>query len=117
MPANEPAVALIANDHFLTRDDTPLLSQIAVPTLIIVGRQDGVITPQSAEAAIKNSQLVELDACGHFPFFEQPEKTTAAISAFVSPKKAQAEIKKQTEPGALLIQPGQAPLKVGADLP
>lgn len=92
MPTNEPAVALIVNDHYLTRDDTPLLSQINVPTLIINGKQDGVITPQSAEAAhaaIKNSQLVELDACGHFPFFEQPEKTTAAILAFVSPKKAQ----------------------------
>lgn len=92
MPANEPGAALIVNDHFLIRDDTPLLSQITVPTLIINGKEDGVITPQSAEAAhaaIKNSQLVELDACGHFPFFEQPEKTTAAILAFVSAKKAQ----------------------------
>lgn len=88
IPANEPGAALIVNDHFLTRDDTPLLSQITVPTLIIVGKEDGVITPQSAEAAhtaIKNSQLVEIDHCGHFPFFEQPEKTTAAILAFVHP--------------------------------
>ncbi len=92
MPTNEPGAVLIVNDRYLTRDDTPLLSQITVPTLIIVGKQDGVITPQSAEAAhaaIKNSQLVEIDHCGHFPFFEQPEKTTAAILAFVSPKKAQ----------------------------
>ena len=92
MPANEPAVALIANDHFLTRDDMPLLAQITVPTLIINGKEDGVITSRSAEAAhaaIKNSQLMELDSCGHFPFFEQPEKTTAVILAFISPKKAQ----------------------------
>ncbi len=89
MPANEPGVALIANDHFLTRDDTPLLLKISVSTLIINGRQDGVITPSSAEAAhaaIKNSQIAEFDQCGHFPFLEQPQKTTAAISAFVSPK-------------------------------
>ena len=86
MPANEPAVALIANDHFLTRDDTPLLSEMTVPTLIINGKEDGVITPQSAEAAhaaIKNSQLIEFDNCGHFPFFEQPKKTTAAILHFL----------------------------------
>ena len=88
MPATEPGAALIANDHFLTRDDTPLLAQITVPTLIINGKQDGVITPQSAEAshaAIKNSQLVEIDHCGHFPFFEQPKKTTAAILHFTQP--------------------------------
>ena len=90
MPANEPGAALIANDHFLTRDDTPLLTQITVPTLIINGKQDGVITPQSAEAAhaaIKNSQLVEIDHCGHFPFFEQPQETAAMILAFVNPRK------------------------------
>lgn len=83
-PANEPAAALIA-DGFLTRDDTPLLSKITVPVLIINGKQDGVIPPASAEAvhaAIKGSQLLLLDTCGHFPFFEQPEKTTAAILAF-----------------------------------
>ena len=83
-PAQEPAAALIA-DHFLTRDDTPLLAKISVPVLIINGRQDGVIPPASAEAvhaAIKGSQLVLLDTCGHFPFFEQPQKTTQAILAF-----------------------------------
>lgn len=86
MPAQEPAAALIINDHYLTRDDTPLLAKITVPALIINGRQDGVVTPQSAEAAhaaIKGSQLVLLDSCGHFPFFEQPEKTTQAILSFV----------------------------------
>lgn len=85
-PAQEPAAALIANDHYLTRDDTPLLAKITVPVLIINGRQDGVVTPRSAEAvhaAVTGSQIVLLDACGHFPFFEQPEKTTQAILRFV----------------------------------
>ena len=86
-PANEPSVALIVNDHFLTRDDTPLLVKVTVPTLIINGKQDGVITPQSAEAvhaAIKGSQLVEMDDCGHFPFFEQPGETTKAVLGFTT---------------------------------
>ena len=88
-PAQEPAAALIA-DHFLTRDDTPLLAKITVPVLILNGKQDGVIPPASAEAvhaAIKGSQLVLLDTCGHFPFFEQPQKTTQAILAFVQAQK------------------------------
>lgn len=91
MPASEPGAALIVSDHYLTRDDTPLLAKVAVPTLILNGKQDGIIPPSVAEAAhaaIKGSQLVELDHCGHFPFFEQPEKTTAAILAFTAPKKA-----------------------------
>ena len=80
-------MALIVNDHFLTRDDTPLLAKVTVPTLIINGKQDGVITPQSAEAvhaAIKGSQLVEMDDCGHFPFFEQPGETTKAVLGFTA---------------------------------
>lgn len=87
MPASEPGAALIVNDHFLTRDDTPLLAKVSAPTLILNGKQDGVIPPATAEAAhaaIKGSQLVELDGCGHFPFFEQPEKTTAAVLFFVA---------------------------------
>lgn len=91
LPASEPGAALIVSDHFLTRDDTPLLAKVTVPTLILNGKQDGVIPPSAAEGAhkaIKGSQLVELDHCGHFPFFEQPEKTTAAILAFTTPKKA-----------------------------
>ena len=90
MPAQEPTAALIARDHFLTRDDTPLLAKVAVPTLIINGKQDGVIPPSEAEAAraaVKGSQLVELDGCGHFPFFEQPEKTTTAVLDFIGRPK------------------------------
>jgi TonB family protein len=99
LPASEPGAALIVNDHFLTRDDTPLLAKVTVPTLILSGKQDGVIPPSVAEAthaAVKGSQLVELDNCGHFPFMEQPEKTTAAILSFVSNRKADTTSKSNT---------------------
>lgn len=82
----EPLMAFMANDHFLTRDDQPLLARISVPTLVINGKDDGLITPKTAEAvhdAIKGSQLLVLENCGHFPFVEQSEKTTAAILDFV----------------------------------
>jgi proline iminopeptidase len=85
-PPEEPTVALIINDSLPTRDVTPLLAKITVPTLIINGKQDGVVTPAMAQTAhdgIKGSALTLLDNCGHFPFVEQPEKTTAAILAFI----------------------------------
>ena len=92
LPANEPAAALIATDHYLTRDDTPLLAKVTVPTLILNGKQDGVITPQSAEAAhaaIAWSRLIIYDNCGHFPFLEQPEASAAAILDFTGkPRKS-----------------------------
>ena len=91
MPAQEPGAALALNDGYLTRDDTPLLAKLSVPVLILNGRQDGVVTPASAEAvhaAIKGSQMVLIDACGHFPFFEQPQKTTQTVLGFIrSPQR------------------------------
>jgi len=85
-PASESGAALIVNDHYLTRDDTLLLAKVTVPTLILNGKQDGLIPAaesEAARAAIKGSQIAELDNCGHFPFFEQPEKTAAAVLAFI----------------------------------
>ena len=92
-PASEPTAALIVSDHFLTRDDASLLAKVSVPTLILNGKQDGVIPPSTAEAAhaaIKGSQIVELDDCGHFPFFEQPKKTTSAVLLFVAATRLRA---------------------------
>ena len=63
-----------------------LLSKIKVPTLIINGKQDGVINTAMAELVnlgIAKSKLVLLDDCGHFPFVEQPDKTNAAIETFI----------------------------------
>lgn len=91
LQSTEPTVAMIINDGFVTRDVSPLLPQITVPTLVINGKQDGVVTPAQAQAAhdgIKGSTLVLLDNCGHFPFVEQPEQTTAAILDFVKAQPA-----------------------------
>jgi len=93
-PVQEPTQALMVADHFLTRDDTPLLAKISTPTLIIQGQQDGVVSPQSANLAhqaIKNSQLVLLDQCGQFPFAEQPDKSAGAVLAFVSKTSRSAD--------------------------
>ena len=84
--ANEPLAALVANDHIAGRDETPLLAKIRCRTLVINGKQDGLITPQSAALAqkqIKNSRLILLDQCGHFPFIEKPKEFTKLVIDFV----------------------------------
>ena len=87
LPAWEPLAAMIQNEHYLTRDDRPLFARITVPTLVLNGKQDGLTTPEGAElvqSGIKGARLILLDACGHFPFAEQPEKTTDAVREFVN---------------------------------
>ncbi|WP_422366681.1 alpha/beta fold hydrolase [Pelagibius sp.] len=63
-------------DHFET------LAGIAVPTLILCGRQD-VLTPLSEHedmaAAIPNSELMVVEDCGHLATLERPEAVTAAL--------------------------------------
>jgi pimeloyl-ACP methyl ester carboxylesterase len=58
------------------RDYSNDLPNIAVPSLIIAGREDGVRTPADAEfieRSIKGSQLVVIDDAGHLMNLEQPE--------------------------------------------
>lgn len=86
MPAIEPGMALIVRDRFLTYDARPLLAKVKVPTLILNGKQDGVVPAPMAEVAhagIAGSRLVILNDCGHFPFAEQPQKTADSILDFV----------------------------------
>jgi pimeloyl-ACP methyl ester carboxylesterase len=63
-------------------DSTPLLATIAVPTLIVVGAEDGLTPPSDSRAmhtAIAGSQLVELPGAGHLANLEAPEAFSAAV--------------------------------------
>ncbi len=67
-------------------DAGPSLPTIAVPTLIVAGRQDQIIAPAKAEAMaaiIPRATLAMIDNAGHMPMLEQPGATTAAIGAFL----------------------------------
>ena len=60
---------------------------ISVPTLILWGREDRIVSLANGEHlhhAIPNSRLVILDRCGHIPHEETPEATLHAIQAFLS---------------------------------
>ena len=62
------------------------LSQIAAPTLLIVGRQDEwspVAQHVEIAAAMPNARLVVIDDAGHFAPFERPQKVIDAILAWI----------------------------------
>ena len=59
---------------------------IEVPTLIIWGRQDKIISPEAGKLlaqAIKNSSLYWIDQCGHVPQEEKPEATIPLVLDFL----------------------------------
>ena len=68
-------------------DSRPLLVDIGVPTVVIVGRQDQVTPlPRSEEMAadIADSRLVVLEECGHMSPLEKPAEVTAALRRWLS---------------------------------
>lgn len=68
-------------DELVTR-----YKEISVPTLILWGRHDKVISLKVGELlsqTLPNSVLEVFEECGHIPQEEQPEKTIASISRFL----------------------------------
>lgn len=62
------------------------LHKISIPTLVIWGSQDPVITFRYAKTfvtSIKECQFVEMDGCGHTPFTEEPEKFSKIVTEFI----------------------------------
>jgi len=68
-------------------DSRPLLVEIEVPTVVIVGRQD-MATPlprsQQMAADIANAQLVILEECGHVSPLERPAEVSAALRRWLT---------------------------------
>ena len=57
-------------------DRTALLSDICVPTLVVVGEEDQIIRPAVSRrmaSAFPNGQLLSLPEAGHMPMLESPE--------------------------------------------
>ena len=61
-------------------------SDIDIPTLVLVGGQDGATTPelvQGLATALPNAIFQIIDNAGHLPCWEQPEATSIAIRTFL----------------------------------
>lgn len=56
------------------------------PALLLWGRQDRVFPPEQAEhaaALLPRSELQLIDACGHYPQWEQPDTFASAVERFL----------------------------------
>jgi 3-oxoadipate enol-lactonase len=67
-------------------DSTPDLASIRVPTLVVVGNEDGLTPPAEAEMIHKGvggSSLAHISGAGHLSNLEQPEAFNAILSGFL----------------------------------
>jgi len=68
-------------------DSTDALAQITVPTLVIVGENDGITPPEAARKLhehIGGSQLVVIPDAGHISNMESPEAFNGALAEFLN---------------------------------
>jgi pimeloyl-ACP methyl ester carboxylesterase len=68
------------------RDATSFLADIRIPTLVVAGVEDALISTAQSEAMhrqLRHSQFVPVEECGHLINLEQPETLDNAVSAFV----------------------------------
>ncbi len=67
------------------------LHRIEVPTLLLWGADDGIVTPSYGEGwrqAIPGATLETIRGAGHFPHWEQPYAFAAGVAAFVDATRA-----------------------------
>lgn len=68
-------------------DSTPILSSIAVPTLVLGGENDSIASPEimgAMAAQIPNARHVILPRAGHLPNLETPGEFNLAIEEFLA---------------------------------
>jgi pimeloyl-ACP methyl ester carboxylesterase len=68
------------------RDSRPMLPEIRVPTLILVGEEDELTPPEQARemaGLIPGATLVTVPACGHLSTLERPRKVAEALAAWL----------------------------------
>jgi pimeloyl-ACP methyl ester carboxylesterase len=75
-----------AFEQLLNEDLVAELSKIDVPTLVVWGDRDGIVSradQNSLVASIKRSLLVVYAGAGHSPHWEEPERFASDLSAFI----------------------------------
>jgi pimeloyl-ACP methyl ester carboxylesterase len=85
-------------------DSRPLLPQIAIPTLVLVGEADTLTPPSDAQAmasAIPGAKLVTVPGAGHLTPMERPGAVAAALGEFFA--------------GALGVSASPSPPSAGRD--
>lgn len=74
-------------EAIISREDSrPLLPQIKVPTLVVVGKGDALITPDDGReiaSGIPGARLEEVEHGGHMCMIERPETVTKLLRDFL----------------------------------
>lgn len=68
-------------------DTTNYLSQIKIPTLVLVGKRDSLTTPKIMKKMakqIRGSKFIKISKAGHMSPIENPEKVNEEISKFLN---------------------------------
>ncbi|PYY33474.1 alpha/beta hydrolase [Curtobacterium sp. MCJR17_055] len=84
--ANGRTMAAVAGTSMSDPTLLGRLGAVDVPTLVVWGASDRVVTPaygRAVAAAVPGAQFVEVPAAGHLPHLEAPDATWAVIDPFL----------------------------------
>ena len=90
MAAIDPAAYRIGAAAVWLADQRDRAEAIGVPTLILVGEEDGITPPALSEELadlIPGSRLERIAAAGHLANAEQPEAFNPAVESFLSEQR------------------------------
>jgi len=81
VPANVPTI-MAQMQAIMPHDTSARLNEISVPTLVIHGTEDQMLSSRNGEAiarAIPGARLELLDGVGHLFFWEEPERSAMLV--------------------------------------
>lgn len=84
---NMATMRVFAGERFYDPTLLSRLGQIQIPTLVLWGDSDRIVTlayGQAFAAAIPTARFISVTEAGHLPHFEQPDATFAALDAFAA---------------------------------
>lgn len=84
--ANMATMRVFAGDHMYDPTLLTRLGRVQIPTLVLWGDSDRIVTPAYGRAftdAIPNARFTIVSDAGHLPHFEQPDATFAALDAYI----------------------------------
>jgi pimeloyl-ACP methyl ester carboxylesterase len=85
--SNGQTMAVIAGRSMSDATLLGRLGSVTVPTLVVFGESDGIVTPaygRSVAHAIPGAEFAVVPAAGHLPHLEAPEATWAIIDPFLN---------------------------------
>ena len=89
MVAESTAPGVVAAQRAMMKrpDSTPLLSAIHVPTVVIHGLDDRIVSEEEAHAmasSIDGAKFIGVRRAGHLPNLERPERVNDALRCLIS---------------------------------